>query len=274
MALNSFIYECVVMHNRVRPKHYHLKHHLYIFQIDLDEFNEDNQIPAMFPMLGLARWNWFNFRPDTHAITHTAKTLKQRIQLFLKEQDVLENAAKIHLITQCHVLGYVFNPVSFYFCYSSENKPLGAVAEVGNTFYETKLYFVPFNVDKQKFESREVKNFYVSPFSGLQDQFAFQLQMTEEGLFCGVNTFNPDQKPVLQTWIKCSQKKELSRLTLLKFALKYPFLPFQIIAFIHGHAFLLMIKRIPFFQKTVHPEQQTHVLRPHSSLLSKETPHV
>lgn len=86
------------------------------------------------------------------------------------------------LLTMPRMLGYVFNPVSFYFCFDTKGEPFAALAEVSNTFREMKLYLITQRDEEGVFRLVETKHFYVSPFSTLDIAFDFKLHIPGETL--------------------------------------------------------------------------------------------
>ena len=80
------------------------------------------------------------------------------------------------------MLGYIFNPVSFYFCFDADGAPLCAVVEVGNTFREKKLFLLREPAGENLFRLVAPKHFYVSPFSDLDLHFDFKLRVPGETL--------------------------------------------------------------------------------------------
>ena len=72
-----------------------------------------------------------------------AGPLRARVEARLRAHGVTAPVARIDLLTQCRVFGYVFNPVSFFFCYDGAEALAAIVAEVHNTFGETHCYVLP-----------------------------------------------------------------------------------------------------------------------------------
>ena len=106
--------------------------------------------------------------------------LRPQIEDFLMRAGIDIGDGPIRLLTMPRVLGYVFNPISIWFCWDADDAPIGAIAEVGNTFGELKTYFVPHR--DGRFRVRVPKHFYVSPFSELDLDFEFRFEMPGERL--------------------------------------------------------------------------------------------
>ena len=137
--MNSCLYECSVMHHRLTPKVHHFSHDFFMFYLDLDELETVAQNIFLF---GYNRKNLYSFRDADHEPAGQ-NPLKERIVAFLHRNEIdLGPFARVMLLTLPRVLGYVFNPISIYYCFDQHGAPVCAVAEVGNTFREMKLFLL------------------------------------------------------------------------------------------------------------------------------------
>lgn len=257
--LRSCLYECAVFHRRLAPKRHEFLYRVFYFLIDLDE------LPSLDRTLRLLRINrpgLYSFRESDH-ISHGAPSARENIVRFLRSQGVTAPVGRILLLTLPRVLGYIFNPISVYFCHDTEGKPLTSVAEVGNTFGEWKPYLVPLAADGT-FHARVVKHFYVSPFSDLDLEFDFRFHPPDAGLRILIDDYRGADRELISTLT--GERVPLTDANLLRFSLKYPLLTMQVILGIHWHALLLWLKGLPARRKESHPELQRGVHRPHKSL--------
>ena len=173
------------------------------------------------------------------------------------------------LLTMPRILGYVFNPVSLYFCFDADGAPICALAEVGNTFREMKPYVLgPESLAASGlFRMVVPKHFYVSPFSSLELHFDFKLRPPGDQLDIHIDDRDGDKRVLLSALT--GQRAELTSRQLFWFTLKYPLLTLRVIGLIHWHALLLWLKKIPFNRKSAEPELQRDVYRPHPSISGK-----
>ena len=268
-TVRSCLYECSVMHHRLAPRQHRFRYGIFMLCLDLDELES---LDARLHTFSRNRWNLYAFRDDDHLVAGnvTPKGLKGEISAWLAGQGVtLPAGARITLVTLPRVLGYIFNPVSFYFCHAADGRPLCAVTEVQNTFGELKPYLVPLDqgeaTEAEKFRRVVPKHFYVSPFSGLDVCFDFRLRTPGERLEIGVNDVTTEGQTLLVSTLT-GTRRPLTDGQLLRLTAKYPLVTLRVITLIHWQALRLWWKRLPWHPKAAQTELQRDVYRPHGSL--------
>lgn len=301
--MNSCLYECHVMHERFAPRRHRFIYRIFMFAFDLDELPE---LHRRFSLFSLNRPNLFSFRDSdflpnsqslhnpselsTSAPVSEAQTLKARVLAHLARQGVDLTGGRVVLVTLPRIFGYLFNPVSFYFCYDRTGACVASLAEVANTFKEMKPYFLgpetrqsspptstpdplatrPSPLGAVAFHRRTPKHFYVSPFSDVDVAFDFTLRTPGERLSIQIDDYVGPERTLTSTL--AGPRRALTGGRLAWFTLKYPLLTLRIIALIHWHAALLWLRRLPWFAKAARPADQRDLYRPHSSLAPRSTP--
>ncbi|MFD0942044.1 DUF1365 domain-containing protein [Pedobacter boryungensis] len=267
MNFNSSIYAAKVMHHRLAPKKHSFWYNVFMFYIDLDELEILNQKLRWF---NCNRFNLFNFRDKDHLQLPIQnpdrnKTVKQQITTYLKSHNVEIGKGKIMLLTNLSVLGYNFNPVSFYFCFDENNNPLCAVAEISNTYNEMKMFF--FGKDQLEvdtFKQRTKKHFYVSPFIDLDDFFDFNLTIPSQKLNIKIDDYDKQgNRFFISTLI--GEKKKLTNASMLRYFFSIPMIPLRVMGLIHWQAFKLWIKRIKYHPKAANQDLQKDVYKPYKT---------
>ncbi len=169
--MKSFIYVGEVMHVRHQPAKHHLRYPIYFYAFDLDELGKLHREIKFFSH---NRRNIVALKDADYL--KGEGTIKQRLLGFLKHHGINKNIARVVLITQARFLGYVFNPVSFYYCYGKNEALLCIVAEVNNTFGEKHLYILDKPVKRTKgfVEFAHDKQFHVSPFNNVDGYYSFR----------------------------------------------------------------------------------------------------
>jgi DUF1365 family protein len=260
--MNSCLYKAKVMHHRLEPKVHRFHYNVFMFYVDLDEI--DSLAKKLF-MFSRNRFNFFSFRDGEHLQLpaenpNRTKSTKQHILDYLAQNGVTNVDGKIMLLTGMNVLGYNFNPVSFYFCYDKQENPVCAVAEVSNTFREMKPFFLPAeNFTGEKFHLNTTKYFYVSPFFDHDSNFDFSFAIPGEKLNIRIDTLKEGRKVFISTLT--GTKKALNATNLLWYAIRFPFIPVKIISLIHWNALLLWLKKIPYHKKAANADLQRGVYR-------------
>lgn len=250
------------MHNRMKPVSHRFHYNVFMFYIDLDEIEILKKKLFLFSH---NKFNFFNFRDKEHLQLpiedpDKTKSTKQHILNYLEQNSVKVVPTKIMLMTNLNVLGYNFNPVSFYYCFDETNKPLCCVAEVGNTFGEMKPYLMTKeNLKENIFHLNTEKYFYVSPFMDHDASFDFNLRIPGEKLNNRIDTFKNGERVFISTLT--GNKKPITNLNLLWYSIRFPLITLKIITLIHWNALLLWRKKIPYFKKAEHADLQKDVFR-------------
>lgn len=258
--MNSCLYECSVMHHRLAPKEHRFQYRIFMMLLDLAEIDA---IAARNPLFTHNRRGLFAFHDEDH-LPGSGGGVREKLRTYLALHGIaLPDAGRAMLLTLPRVLGYVFNPVSFFFCFDATGAPLCAVAEVGNTFGEKKLYLLPEPAGDGRFRLVVPKHFYVSPFSELDVQFDFKLRIPAETLEIHVDDRNGDERTLLSALT--GRRAPLTNGRLGWFAIKYPMVTLWVMALIHWNALLLWLKRVPFHRKEARPDLQRDVLHPHTA---------
>lgn len=249
--MNSCLYECTVMHHRLEPRPYRFVHKVFSFALDLDEIEA---LGKRLHFLGVEKFSLFSFRAGDH-LRYPGLNLKESIREYLRSQRIDFDRGRIMLVTNLRTFGYVFNPVSFYFCFDEADRPLCAIAEVNNTFGEMKPYFLgPEHFEDGVFRLRTPKHFYISPFTDLDLTLDLALRVPGERADFRVDDYR-DGQAILKTAM-LGARWELNDTNLLRFAFRYPLLTLRVIVLIHWHALKLFLNRIPYHKKQNNPDLQ------------------
>jgi DUF1365 family protein len=274
------------MHHRFAPKAHRFDYGIFMFALDLDE------LPALHRKLRLFSHNRRNlyalherdFLPTDETLHNPAglvtgpaaprspSTLKARVVARLADQGIDLAGGRVLLVAVPRVLGYLFNPVSLYFCFDRAGRPAAALAEVTNTFKEMKPYLLgpgtgTTTAAGSSFALRVPKNFYVSPFTDVDVDFAFTLRVPGDRLSVQIDDFTAGQRTL--TSVLTGSRTPLTDSRLLWYSIKYPLITLQIIGLIHWNALKLYLKRVPWFAKSARPEAQRDLYRPHISIANQ-----
>lgn len=254
--MNSSLYHVAIMHARLKPRKHKFTHRIFMFYLDLDEIDQLNQ---KMRLLSHNRFNLYNFCDCDH-MQIGAKTIKENILLYLKKKGVEQTPARIMLLTNVRTLGYIFNPVCFYFCFNEKNEPICVVPEIGNTFGELKVFFIgPDHLKDGQFRSQQKKHYYVSPFVDLDVDMDFQIRIPNHNLEICIDSIKDGERLIVTSML--GAHKELSDANLLKQTIRHPMVTLKVIFLIHFHAVILWLKKVSYHRKQDNPQLQQEVLR-------------
>jgi len=232
--MNSCIYNGEVTHTRFKPVRHFLKYKTFSLLIDLDEINYLDKSIGIFSH---NKFNIFSFYDKDHG-DRDGGNLKDWVISNLKKFQIKENITKIKVLCYPRILGYVFNPLSIFYCYEKD-KLVAIFYEVKNTFNEQHTYIFKIKNNEEIIQKCR-KKFYVSPFMDMETFYNFKLLNPNDKLSVFIKQTDADG--TILTATQTGDKKEFSFKQLAINFLKYPLMTIKIISSIHYEALLLWKK--------------------------------
>lgn len=154
----------------------------------------------------------------------------------------------IRVLTHLRYFGYVFNPVSFYFCFAANGTTLTAiVAEITNTpWKERHAYVLP--VEAAQVRGRALhwgfpKSFHVSPFMPMAREYAWSVTSPGADLLVHIEVLHEGRREFDATL--ALKRRPLNGASLARVLWRYPLMTAQVIGAIHWQALRLWVKRNP-----------------------------
>ena len=241
--MNSCLYNGLVTHTRFKPVKHKLKYRTFSLFIDLDELDKLDKENLIF---SFNKFNIFSFYNRDHG-DRDGKSLKDWIFQNLKKFNIKQNINKIKLLCYPRVFGYVFNPLSIFYCYE-ENILKAIFFEVKNTFNEQHTYI--FKVKDSNIVTQKCKKkFYVSPFMNMDTYYSFRLLNPDQKL--SVSIEQTDKKDTILNAVQTGERKDFNLKQLVVNFFKYPLMTIKIISAIHFEALLLWKKGAKYKKRDV-----------------------
>jgi len=232
--MNSCIYNGEVNHTRFKPVKHFLNYKTFSLFIDLDEIE---QLDKSISIFSHNKFNIFSFYNKDHG-DRDGNCLKKWVISNLQKYKIEGNISKIKILCYPRIFGYVFNPLSIFYCY--ENDKLKSIFyEVKNTFNEQHTYIFKIK-DGEEIKQKCKKKFYVSPFMDMETFYNFKLIDPNQKL--SVMIKQTDAEGTVLTATQTGDKKEFNFKQLLINFFRYPLMTLKIISSIHFEALLLWKK--------------------------------
>lgn len=253
-ATNSCLYRGRVMHHRRLPFEHRFVYRVFSLYLDLDELPELDRRLRLF---SVERRNLLAFYNRDHG-PRDGSPLKPWVLARLAERGILPQKPRIMLLCLPRVLGYVFNPLSIYFCYD-DDRLAGVVYEVKNTFGEQTTYVLPVRRNQPPrlpVAHGCAKDFYVSPFITMDARYAFRFREPGERLAFAIR--ETVREGLLLVASHTGERRPLRDREILASLALDPLMTFKVIAGIHWEALRLWLKGARYFPREVdRPRQRT-----------------
>ena len=166
-----------VMHARLRPRRHKLHYHVFSLLLDLDELPA---ISATSRLFGHNRRAVLSFWDKDHGDGGSGG-LRAWIETRLREAGCHEAGMSLRVLCYPRILGYVFNPLTVYFCYAPNGTLRAILYEVCNTFGERHTYVIAVSGDRSgAIRHGCAKELYVSPFLPMECFYRFHIEPPDE----------------------------------------------------------------------------------------------
>jgi DUF1365 family protein len=263
------------MHRRLTPRHHRFKYSVFALLLDLDALPELDRTLRLFKY---NRRGLFSFKDRDHGPVkgEGSPDLRRWLDSLLADAGIVANGAR-RVLCYPRIFGYVFNPLSVWFCHDEQEQLKAIVYEVHNTYEERHAYVLPVPqatepdadipehrpgnarpddaVAMQNEPSISVgratiklirhscpKNFYVSPFLSRDCRYHFRIRPPGENVAIAIHEEEAG-KPILNASF-AGARLALTDTMLLRMLLRYPLMTLKVIVAIHYEAVRLMLKGV------------------------------
>lgn len=233
----SCLYLGTVVHRRFKPRRHKLCYRVFWSLLDLDELP---RLAKKLRLFSLNQFNLFSFYNMDHG-DGSERPLRTQIEEHLSAAGLALDGGPIRLLCMPRILGYVFNPISIYYCYHHSGVLTALIYQVHNTFGQRHSYVIP--VDPSRAELVEQycpKAFYVSPFMDMDINYAFRVQPPGERVTLRIE--GSDSKGPVIVASLAGARAAISDGALLAAFVNFPLLTLKVFTGIHWEALKLWIK--------------------------------
>ncbi len=226
------IYTTRIRHIRTEPLHNDFEYRSYSWFVDIDDL----------PLLPGWLRPFAQFRADDHFGYPNSidKSLRSRVDMFLADNDIDLDGGRITALMNARVLGYVFNPLSLFWCHDSAGTLRCVVAEVHNTYGQRHSYLLRTDAAGR---ADTAKQFYVSPFNDVDGMY--EMSLPEPGSELGIRIVlrRDGQAPFIATMR--GERRPATRSNILRSQFRAPLAPLVVSARIRKQGITLWARGLP-----------------------------
>ena len=246
--MHSAIYLGWLRHRRFAPREHSFRYRVFMMYLDLAELDR----------VFHGRWLWSARRPALARFDRADHLGDPRIPLDRAVRDLVESrsgrrpSGPIRLLAHLRCFGYVFNPISLYYCYDAAGDQIEhIVAEVNNTPWGERHCYVL--TDAAGRSGRPMLRFHcekalhVSPFMPMQLGYDWAISPPAQRLAVHI-ALHPAGEPdhrIFDATLSLSRRPINGRELALVLA-RSPLMTWEVITKIHWQAMHLWLKRVPF----------------------------
>lgn len=243
----SGLYRGQVIHARLRPRRHNLRYRVFSLLIDLDEAEALSQRSSIF---GFNRWApisiWEKDLGDGRS-----RGLRDWVEDVLAQAGLAITHPRIDILCYPRLFGFVFNPLTVYYCSDAGGVVRALIYEVSNTFGERWIYVLRTSEAKGPFRHDCAKQFYVSPFMPMDCHYHFHV--VEPGDHVMLRIDETDSEGLLLRAVFAGERHEFTNRELWAALFHYPLMTLKVVGAIHWEALRLLLKKVPVFRH--HPAE-------------------
>jgi uncharacterized protein len=229
-VLTPALYRTRITHLRRAPVHHYFEHRSYSWYVDIDRLP---QLPRWLrPFARFDAADHFDGKPDA--------TLRERIDTFLADRGVDLRGGTITALLQARVLGYVFNPLSLYWCHDADGVLRHVVAEVHNTYGGRHAYLLPPDSGQP---AMAMKRLYVSPFNDVDGYYLVRAPRPDSELNVTISLHRENQPAFVATMRGDRLKASIRQI--IRLQLVAPVAPLMGALGIRVQGITLWLRRVP-----------------------------
>ena len=237
-----------VMHHRLRPFRQRFTYRMWTLFVPLDAWDG---VARGLRLLSVEGRNLLSLKARDHG-PRDGRPLEPWVRAQLHERGIDPGDGRIFMLAMPRVLGYVFNPLTVYYAYDRAERLVALLYEVKNTFGGQHVYAFAVEPEARRLAHDCAKEFYVSPFIGMDARYAFNLEAPGERLSVVINE-RVAEGPQLVASLT-ARRRPLTDRRLARLLVAMGPLTFKVIAGIHLEAVKLWWRGARFHAPSAQPK--------------------
>lgn len=237
--MNAAIYSGTIAHERFIPRSHRFRYRFFMWFLPLDNLDE---LEDLAPWFSSTRWAISRYRREDYLgspeESHAASVRQKMTELTGRPV-----TGRIYGLLNLRTLGLYFSPVNFYFGYDADNRFSHFLAEVSNIPWNQRHCY-SYYVGDGNLQPEQAKQFHVSPFNPLDQQYRWHVQAPGELIQLGLDLH--DSRGNIFTARLDLKRQPLTRGAVRPLLLKKPAMTAFIVAGIYYQAARLFLKRVPY----------------------------
>ena len=238
----SGLYRGEVIHARLRPRRHNLRYRVFSLLIDLDEAEALSESSSVFGFNRRAPISvWEKDLGDGRE-----QGLRDWVEGVLAQAGLAIAHPRIDILCYPRLFGFVFNPLTVYYCSDGEGVIRALIYEVSNTFGERWIYVLRTTETTGLLRHHCAKQFYVSPFVPMDCQYHFHVVAPGDQVMVRID--ETDGEGLLLRAVFAGERHEFNDRELWSVLFRYPLMTLKVVGAIHWEALRLLLKKVPVFR--------------------------
>jgi DUF1365 family protein len=246
-VLASCLYVGTVRHRRLTGVRHEFKLSLYLAYLDLDEIEQAFAGGLWWSATHPAPMRWLRrdyFGPADRPLGDCVRDAVQ-------QSIGVRPDGPVRMLTNLRCFGFVFNPVTFYYCFDRQQRLVAVLAEITNTPWRQRHhYVVAANGAAGTLRATFPKAFHVSPFQPMEQSYVWAFSPPGDKL--AVHMENHAGDAVVFDATLAVERRPWTARERAKAWCRHPLMALGAILLIYWHALRLWWKRAPFHPHPKH----------------------
>jgi DUF1365 family protein len=240
-ARRPALYECTIRHVRAAPLRNAFSYRTFQWLVDLDA------------LPGLPGWlrPLASFRAADH-LGEAGRSIRENVDRYLATQGVDLHGGPVTMLAHARVLGYVFNPLTVYWCHDRDGSLACVLAEVHNTYGQRHCYLMRTDA---RGRAQVGKDFYVSPFYPVDGSYQMSLPEPGERLSLTIALHRPGREAPFVASVR-GHRQAATTAGVLRAAVRHPWSTAAVTGRIHAQGLKLYARGLPIARRPGHCPQE------------------